>query len=224
MSQLDAILENASNNTAGVYSLSGETLAVLFYALSFVQSLNAWKDFPDEPLTDSQIDQIVELVDWANDEIMRELNVTPVGATMIWHTVTPPANWLFCVGGLEQVDEWPELFALWGYKYGGSGSQFQMPAFTDHSPMGAGGDVVALDDYEGARTHTLTTAQIPSHSHNLKIGTAAGSGGHPHANTNQANPIATYAAVDVAGGGEAHNNLSPVFGVFFIVYAGKHVT
>jgi len=34
MSELGALLENASNNTAGVYSLSVETLAVLFFALS----------------------------------------------------------------------------------------------------------------------------------------------------------------------------------------------
>lgn len=224
MTELDALLANASNNTAGVFSLSGETLAVLFFALSQVQNIDVWRDFPDEPLTDEQIDQITELVDWANDELMREVNVIPVGATMTWHTVTPPANWLFCVGGLEQVDEWPELFALWGYKYGGSGSQFQMPAFTDHSPMGAGGDIVALDGYEGARTHTLTTAEIPAHSHNIKVGQAAGSGAHPHVNNNQATQAATYGALSDTGGGGAHNNLSPVFGVFWIVYAGKRVT
>ena len=151
-------------------------------------------------------------------------SMTPVGATMMWHTVTPPANWLFCVGNLEQVAEWPELFALWGYKYGGSGAQFATPNLTDYSPMGAGGALVALDDYSGAATHTLTTAQIPAHSHDLKIGQAAGAGAHPHANNNQAAQSTAYEAVAAAGGGEAHNNLSPVFGAFFIVYAGKHVT
>lgn len=169
--------------------------------------------------------------------------MTPVGASMMWHTVTPPLNWLICNGGLALKTQWPELFALWGTKYGGNATQFGLPNFTDLSPMGAGGTLLALDANAGAPTHTLTAAQIPAHAHPIT------DPGHVHpplapntgfvmnkpasANTAPAGTVITGGVASTGsattgisvnnntGGGGAHNNLSPVFGVFMIVYAGR---
>lgn len=165
--------------------------------------------------------------------------LVPVGATMTWHTVTPPLGWLICNGGTALKAQWPELFALWGVKYGGDTTHFTLPNFTDNSPMGAAGTLVALDAYAGAPTHTLTTPQIPSHSHavtdpnhshaialrgSLGAGNVARSGSNDGTSANfNTNAQATGISIQNTGGGGAHNNLSPVFGVYWIVYAGKEV-
>lgn len=147
-----------------------------------------------------------------------------VGEISMWLDVVPPSNYLKCDGGAYYVAEWPELFDLWGYRYGGSGAQFATPDLEDWSPMGAGG-VVGLNDFAGSITHTLTVDQMPSHSH---------APGSPHTNffgfrsggTNTApagSALGVMAATAAAGGGMPHNNLHSVFGCNYIVYAGRQV-
>lgn len=65
----------------------------------------------------------------------------------------------------------------------------------------------------GAKTHTLTTTEIPSHNHNEKFRTPDGSTGSwtIQYNTNGAVIVTT----ENAGGGGAHNNLQP-YQVFYI--------
>jgi len=151
-----------------------------------------------------------------------ECNVSiPPGATMIWHTNAPPTRWLLCTGGAVLKSEYPELYAVIGDKYGSTETQFGLPDMQSVSPFGAGGDV-GLDDYNGALTHTLTTNEIPAHNHTILLrgsGTAGGTANRANAPTQTT--LASNLATDAAGGGAAHNNLHPVFGVFFIIYGGK---
>lgn len=164
----------------------------------------------------------------------------PVGCTMIWHETIPPDRWLLCDGGAAFVADYPELFDLWGYKYGGSGTQFGLPDMGDHSPMGQGGNV-GLDDYAGAVDHSLITDEQPSHTHSITdpghdhvislrgSGTAGGTSNRANAPTqttlssNLTTDSATTGITETnsTGQGNPHNNLSPVFGVNFIVYGGK---
>lgn len=222
MSELDALLLNASDNTEGVFRLSPETQSVLFFALSLAQNLNLWKDTPNEDLSDTTIDEIFELLDWANDELMREVEAMPVGAMVFWAIDTIPDGWLWCDGGFWLKTEYPELYALWGEKYGGNDDNFALPDLRNRSPYGAGNDA-QIGLTAGSETHTLTVDEIPAHGHNIRIGSAAGTGAHPHANNNQANQSTSYAAIADTGGGQAHNNLHPVFYGYWLVYAGRYV-
>ena len=241
MSQLDEVLALAANNTAGEFSLSGNSLAVLFYALDFTQNLDNWRDFADEQLSAADLDAIQALVDGATDELMRPIAMIPVGATMTWHTATPPPGWLLCDGSAVYIADYPELFAVWGYQYGGTGTQFGLLDMSDYSPMGAGGNVL-LDDTAGNLTHTLTAAEMPVHSHtvtdpghthgerggnganafiagggaNVTIGTGV-NGNATRITTNSATSDVTIAS---AGGGLPHSILHPVKGVHWIVYTG----
>lgn len=221
MTELGALLANASNNTAGVFSLSGETLAVLFFALSQVQNIDVWRDFPDEPLTDEQIDQITELIDWANDELMREAVVTPVGTIAMWTVPTLPENWLLCDGGAYLKADYPELFSVLGDRYGETETLFGVPDMTFRSPFGASIES-ELDLEQGEIEHTLTTAEIPAHSHTLEraTNTAGGTVARVTAPTNTLF-VGTQPSTNNAGGGGSHNNLHPVYGVYYIVYAGR---
>lgn len=44
-----------------------------------------------------------------------------------------PAGWLLCDGALYNVADYPVLFAVIGYSYGGSGAQFAVPNLVGHN-------------------------------------------------------------------------------------------
>lgn len=44
----------------------------------------------------------------------------------------PPGGWLLCDGSLHNVTDYPALFAVIGYTYGGAGTQFAVPNLIGH--------------------------------------------------------------------------------------------
>src|SRR5688500_9702363 len=81
----------------------------------------------------------------------------------------PPAGWLFCDGQLLPISENEVLFQLIGTTYGGDGeSTFALPNL--HSRILVNMDTFGCHTFqvtESARTAsvTLTTEQIPIHTH-----------------------------------------------------------
>tara|TARA_R110001606_G_scaffold15612_2_gene63892 strand:- start:1675 stop:2562 length:888 start_codon:yes stop_codon:yes gene_type:complete len=90
--------------------------------------------------------------------------------------------------------------------------------------FGAGKVVVGLDstdtDFDtaeetgGAKTHTLTTGELPSHTH--AISTSDNAGGSGAVEVAGGSPVSTQ-ATQATGGGEAHNNLQP----YIVAYMWK---
>ncbi len=81
-----------------------------------------------------------------------------------------PAGWAFCDGSLLSISENDALFALIGTTYGGDGqSTFGLPDLRGRVPIGAGQGAGlsnrAIGEMLGQETVTLTTANMPSHSH-----------------------------------------------------------
>ncbi len=72
-----------------------------------------------------------------------------------------------------------------------------------------------LDETGGAKTHTLSTAEIPSHTHTYDRSDAPGSGG-----SGGGHGTHTSTASGSAGGGEAHNNLQP----YIVKYCWQRVS
>lgn len=70
MSELPGVLSVAADTTAGVFGLSADTLAVLFFALQFAEDYENWKDYADEILSDADIDDIDRLVGVATYEVL----------------------------------------------------------------------------------------------------------------------------------------------------------
>lgn len=115
--------------------------------------------------------------------------------------VTTPDGWLFCDGSTYGTATYPDLFAVIGYSYGGSGGSFSVPDLRgrviagrdiDNGSGTAGrlstitnqGTVVAIS--AGAQTHTLGTAEMPTHHHGtspITSGTTNNVGGHDHSGT-----------------------------------------
>lgn len=115
-----------------------------------------------------------------------------------------PLGWAPCDGKLLPISGFGAMFDLIGAHYGGDGiNTFALPDLRGRSAVGAGeaaagGVAVALGQHGGQNHVTLTTAQMPTHSHSA--------GGQLDANSSGlgASPSpagAIQAAAEVAGGG-----------------------
>ena len=170
----------------------------------------------------------------------------PAGSIMAWGTNTPPANWLLADGSAVSRSTYSSLFAVIGIQYGaGDGTTtFNLPDLRGRVPVGKNtGTFSTLGWVGGAETHTLTTAQMPSHTHIQNAHThvirSADGGYQPFAinksvggssyfnlqsngvtnNTNVVYNDSTTATNQAEGGNQAHNNLQPYQVVNYIIKA-----
>ncbi len=80
-------------------------------------------------------------------------------------------GWLKCDGRSLSTSEWRILFSIIGYSFGGSGSTFNLPSPAGRVMGIAGADPLSvlttrlIGATTGTETHTLTIAEMPSHSH-----------------------------------------------------------
>src|ERR687885_246885 len=85
-----------------------------------------------------------------------------------------PVGWLFCWGQQLSIAEYDTLFNLIGTTYGGDGQEnFNLPDLQSRIPVHIGPNF-ALAQSGGVEQVTLTTNQIPTHTHILLANDAAG--------------------------------------------------
>jgi microcystin-dependent protein len=92
----------------------------------------------------------------------------PVGTILIWSTLTPPTNYLWCDGESYSTTTYAELFAIIAYTYGGSGGNFKVPEMRGRFPLGYGigpEQTIPFYTYGGNASKTLSTAELPAHTH-----------------------------------------------------------
>ena len=140
-----------------------------------------------------------------------------------------PAGWMFCEGQLLPISENATLFQLIGTTYGGDGeSTFALPDLRGRLPIHFGNGFI-LAETGGVETVTLTTNQIPAHTHALlgsgDIANSPNPGASVIARSGQVNAF-TNAAPSVAmspqfagstGGSQPHDNFQPYLCVNFII-------
>lgn len=81
-----------------------------------------------------------------------------------------PGAWGFCDGSLQSIAVYTALFSIIGTTYGGDGqTTFALPDFRGRIPVGTGqGPGLSLYDLgetAGSETVTMTTLQMPIHTH-----------------------------------------------------------
>ena len=145
-----------------------------------------------------------------------------------------PAGWAFCGGQLMPISENDALFTLLGTTYGGDGQEtFALPNLQSRIPIhqGTGPDGVnyTLAEAAGTESVTLTTQQIPVHSHAMLATTATGSLSDPTSNLLSDSPnIKLYtaqvpgqtmnaSAVSPVGGSQPHENCQPFLCINYII-------
>jgi microcystin-dependent protein len=102
----------------------------------------------------------------------------PVGTIITFAGTVIPTNWVLCDGRTLDNTLYPDLFAAIGYKYGGSGSNFQLPDLRSKFIYGvAQTDLSDLGVTGGVSTVVLDLTQIPAHAHAGSAVVAAGNFG-----------------------------------------------
>ena len=152
-----------------------------------------------------------------------------VGEIRMFAGTFAPVGWMFCEGQLLPISENETLFQLIGTTYGGDGqSNFALPDLRGRLPIhqmtGFG-----LASTGGTESVTLTTQQIPIHTHPLLVNSGAGSDPNPagqalagspnldlYRETTADSPMAVQ-KVSPVGGSQPHTNLQPYLCVHFII-------
>jgi microcystin-dependent protein len=144
-----------------------------------------------------------------------------------------PAGWAFCNGATLPISENDTLFTLIGTTYGGDGQEtFQLPDLQGRLPLHAGkgsGQTYQLGEKGGVESVTLSTQQIPNHTHTM-LGTAnpgqqSAPAGQVLARTTGSdiyvadNPFVPMSnqSISVVGGSQPHDNLQPYLCISFII-------
>ncbi len=142
-----------------------------------------------------------------------------------------PAGWMFCEGQLLPISENETLFQLIGTTYGGDGeSTFGLPDLRGRIPIHMG-DGYNLAESFGTESVTLTTSQIPAHSHAFLVSSNNGSVTNPSGNvlarnaatdgytddTSAGTVIMNNGSISASGGSQPHENMAPFICVSFII-------
>lgn len=127
--------------------------------------------------------------------------------------VAPAGRWILANGTAVSRTTYALLFAEIGTTYGtGNGSTtFNLPNLQSRMVIGVGTD--SLGTTGGARTHALSTAEMPSHNHGPVNGgqfvTTASGGTAYDVETGTFYGFKGNSATASAGSGSAHNNMPP---------------
>ena len=140
-----------------------------------------------------------------------------------------PAGWAFCQGQLIAISENETLFNLIGTTYGGDGQNtFALPNLASRVPVHVGPGF-ALGQSGGVEGVTLTTSQIPAHSHVPLAFASTGGQAKPDngfwASSSPATQFSTVAAsvamatgtLGSSGGSQPHDNMVPFLAINFII-------
>ena len=156
-----------------------------------------------------------------------------VGEIRMFAGTFVPLNWAFCDGTQLQISQNPALFQLIGTTYGGNGtSTFALPDLRSRVPVHQGAGSV-IGQVAGQENVTLTSAQLPSHSHVLQSSSTAPSvspsGNLPAGTVSTAGNCDVYGPATVRlthlnpasvlpdGGSQPHNNIQPYLTINFII-------
>ena len=116
-----------------------------------------------------------------------------------------PTGWAFCNGQLLSIQQNTALFSILGTTYGGNGTTvFALPDLRSRVPIhagpGPGLSAYTLGQATGSEKVTLTTANLPAHTHTLNASSGGGT---------QASPAGGVPAVESTGTSQNYSTNTP---------------
>ena len=141
-----------------------------------------------------------------------------------------PKGWALCNGQLLPINQNQGLFSLLGTTYGGDARlNFALPDLRARASIHMGNGHT-LGERGGEQAHTLSIAELTTHTHTLNATTAAATGAIPGdavlATTAATDPVygnpANLGAMDPSsigntGGSQAHLNMQPFLVLNFCI-------
>lgn len=148
----------------------------------------------------------------------------PSGSVLEFAGKTAPSGYLICGGQAVSRSAYPDLYAAIGTTYGqGDGSTtFNLPKRSGFVGVGLDSsqpEFNSIGKTGGAKTHTLSVAEMPAHQHMTTSVVAAGSF---TASTDMKLQSGTsyntaYGKEPTVGGNQPHNNLQPYVVMNYII-------
>lgn len=146
--------------------------------------------------------------------------------------VFPPKGWALCNGQLLPINQNQALFSLLGTTFGGDGRvNFALPDLRGRTPIHVGSGHT-LGERGGEQAHTLSIAELPTHTHVMNGSSAAADVAVPNGNLLGLVDITTFdnayagptnlaamspQAVANVGGSQAHLNMQPFLTLSFCI-------
>lgn len=124
----------------------------------------------------------------------------PPGTILLWGgSSTPPSGYLYCNGAAVSRTTYAALYSAIGTSYGaGNGtSTFNLPDFAGAVPVGIHTGVAqfnAMGKTGGDRNVTLTTGNLPAHTHSIA---------HTHSGNTGASAVEANFSTDTSGGSQS---------------------
>ncbi len=158
-----------------------------------------------------------------------------VGEIRIFAGNFAPRGWAFCEGQLLTVADNDALFSLIGTFYGGDGrTTFGLPDLRGRVPVhqgtGPGLSGYSVGQKGGAEEITLTSAQLPAHTHAFSASTSGGTSASPQDKVvasapsvttfiaeAPSTPLAASMVGDAFPGSAAHENRMPSIAIHYII-------
>jgi microcystin-dependent protein len=144
----------------------------------------------------------------------------------IFSFIFAPRGWALCNGQLLPINQNQALFSLLGTTFGGDGRvNFALPDLRGRTPIHVGSGH-SLGERGGEPAHTLSIAELPTHTHVLSASTTQGTLNDPtgaviaKSAQNAYAPAQNFVAMNPAvltntGGSQAHLNLMPFLTLSF---------
>lgn len=156
-----------------------------------------------------------------------------IGSILLFCGNFAPRGYALCNGQLLSIAQNTALFSILGTTYGGDGqSTFALPDLRgrvpNHFGQGPGLSDYALGEVGGSEAETMTTSQMPSHSHQLIANAAPGTVTRPDGGVLARAAAANFApapdgtamnpgALSAAGGGQPIPILQPFLTINFCI-------
>ncbi len=151
-----------------------------------------------------------------------------IGSVVLFAGNFAPRGWAFCNGQLLPISQNQALFSILGTTYGGDGrTTFALPDLRGRAPIhwgqGPGLSNFVLGQQSGAETVTLTTAQLPAHTHGtsfelpLAEAPTTPTPTVPIAYDRHTMPTASVIQSQATGGGQPVSIASPGLSLSFII-------
>ena len=139
-----------------------------------------------------------------------------------------PKGWALCNGQLLPINQNQALFSLLGTTFGGNGqTTFALPDLRGRTPLHVGSGHT-LGERGGEQAHTLSIAELPTHTHVLSGSSVDAVGAAPSNNVYGKTLQLTYSgptqlvamapgSVTNVGGSQAHLNMQPFLTLSFCI-------